>query len=212
MMTKPQVRYYDDDIILFDSYKCNFQLFWFCFTQPFDWSRKLAPSFQPIRLKTVNYSRLGRARLFRALHNVFVTFSFPINGSSDYFHLCSVRYTRADQNQLRYETLKRQPMKNENYSLSAFYFRYHPRLILRGQKSQHKIPGTFNIATLTFSYFRGAFICLIIGVHLSRKISLSCVLLRVNNFDEFCFVSPTKVLLVLTVVRMNCMVEILIPC
>ena len=138
--------------------------------------------------------------------------SFPINGSSDYFHLCSVRYTRADQNQLRYETLKRRPMKNENYSLSAFYFRYHPRLILRGQKSQHKIPGTFSVATLTFSYFRGAFICLIISVHLSRKISLSCVLFRVNNFDEFCFVSLTKVLLVLTVVRMNCMVEILIPC
>ena len=103
-------------------------------------------------------------------------------------------------------------MKNENHSLSAFYFRYHPRLILRGQKSQHKIPGTFSVATLTFSYFRGAFICLIISVHLSRKISLSCVLFRVNNFDEFCFVSLTKVLLVLTVARMNCMVEILIPC
>lgn len=84
-------RYYLYWYLCFDveqfSIKCLKQcrLVWFYVTQPFDWSRKLAPSSQPIKCKAKNNFDFV-IRVF-PLHKKFVCFQFVFSLANDNVNL-----------------------------------------------------------------------------------------------------------------------------
>ena len=89
-------RYYIDCYLCFDveqfSIECLKQFWfglvwqvWFYVTQPLDWSRKLAPSSQPIKCKAKNNFDLV-IRVF-PLHKKFVCFQFVFSLANDNFNL-----------------------------------------------------------------------------------------------------------------------------
>ena len=98
-------RYYLDWYLCFDveqfSMKCLKQcrLVWFYVTQSFDWSRKLAPSSQPIKCKAKNNFDFV-IRVF-PLHKKFVCFQFVFSLANDNVNLIGRSLKGLPQNSKR---------------------------------------------------------------------------------------------------------------